>query len=86
MVRCLVQIRLAGHVLGIRVSNVALDLPEAIEALPERLAIVGVPVHRLKGAARDSHSHGREHDTLNLKVAHHADGCTAFDADETRGR
>mmetsp|Transcript_24890 Transcript_24890/g.59638 ORF Transcript_24890/g.59638 Transcript_24890/m.59638 type:complete len:395 (-) Transcript_24890:99-1283(-) len=71
--RRLVQVGLARPVLGIRLADVPLHLAEGVELLAEGRPLRRVGVHRLQAAPRDADAHRRQHDALDLEVAHHAE-------------
>ena len=70
--RRLVQVGLARPVLGIRLADVPLHLAEGVQLLAEGRPLRRVGVHRLQAAPRDADAHRRQHDALDLEVAHHA--------------
>ena len=73
-----VHVGTGGHVLGVGVGNVALDLSEAADGFAVRGPLTGVAEHVFEAAAGDPGCHGAQRDALDLQVAHHVQQAVAL--------
>mmetsp|Transcript_11547 Transcript_11547/g.22712 ORF Transcript_11547/g.22712 Transcript_11547/m.22712 type:complete len:220 (-) Transcript_11547:669-1328(-) len=86
LLRHIVGVGAASHVLRVALANVLLDLSKGSEGLTKGNAVLGILVHDLKAAASDTTAHCTECDALNLEVAHHAKDSAALFSDEVGSR